>query len=139
MKIHQYSMLCAPILSQEAACEALENGDASVARMREQYQRRRDYFVRRLNEMGLACHVPGGTFYAFPSVAGTGLTEDQFALHLLKSQKVAVVPGTAFGADGKGFVRCCFATDYDLLIAAAGRIERFLADSGSSSCQNPEL
>src|SRR5690606_33970542 len=106
----QYSMLCAPILSQEAAFEALERGSDSVARMREQYHRRRDYFVRRLNEMGLTCHLPGGTFYAFPSVGSTGFTEKEFAVELLKSKGVAVVPGSAFGADGKGFVRCCFAT-----------------------------
>ncbi|MEX2381341.1 MAG: aminotransferase class I/II-fold pyridoxal phosphate-dependent enzyme, partial [Opitutales bacterium] len=126
MKIHQYSMLCAPILSQEAACEALERGEESVGKMREQYHRRRDYFVRRLNEMGLTCHLPGGTFYAFPSVARTGLTEKEFAFNLLKSQKVAVVPGSAFGANGEGFVRCCFATSYDLLIEAADRMEIFL-------------
>lgn len=126
MKIHQYSMLCAPILSQEAACEALEHGEDSVARMREQYHRRRDYFVRRLNEMGLRCHLPGGTFYAFPSVRERGWTEQDFAVELLKSKKVAVVPGTAFGADGEGFVRCCFATSYELLIEAADRMETFV-------------
>lgn len=126
MKIHQYSMLCAPILSQEAACEALEHGEESVARMREQYHRRRDFFVRRLNEMGLPCHLPGGTFYAFPSVEGTGFSEKNFAVELLKTTKVAVVPGTAFGAGGQGFVRCCFATSYDLLIEAADRMENFL-------------
>lgn len=126
MKIHQYSMLCAPILSQEAAFEALERGEESVARMREQYHRRRDFFVRRLNEMGLPCHVPGGTFYAFPSVQETRFTEKEFAVELLKSQSVAVVPGTAFGVHGEGFVRCCFATGYDLLIEAADRMETFL-------------
>jgi aminotransferase len=132
MKIHQYSMLCAPILSQEAATEALQHGEESVVRMREQYHRRRDFFVRRLNEMGLPCHLPGGTFYAFPSIRQTGLTEQEFAVNLLKSQKVAVVPGTAFGADGEGFVRCCFATGYDLLIEAADRMESFLKTSAIS-------
>lgn len=132
MKIHQYSMLCAPILSQEAAWEALERGADSVARMREQYHRRRDFFVRRLNEMGLACHLPGGTFYAFPSVASTGLSEKEFAVELLKSQSVAVVPGTAFGVDGQGFVRCCFATGYELLIEAADRMETFLKSATPS-------
>ncbi|HLS28041.1 MAG TPA: aminotransferase class I/II-fold pyridoxal phosphate-dependent enzyme [Opitutales bacterium] len=126
MKIHQYSMLCAPILSQEAALEALERGEPSVKKMRDQYHRRRDFFVRRLNEMGLDCHLPGGTFYAFPSVARTGLTENEFAVNLLKEEKVAVVPGRAFGPSGEKFVRCCFATDYNLLIDSANRIERFL-------------
>lgn len=132
MKIHQYSMLCAPILSQEAAIEALEHGEESVARMREQYHRRRDFFVRRLNEMGLPCHLPGGTFYAFPSVRETGLTEKEFAVNLLNSQKVAVVPGSAFGPDGDGFVRCCFATSYDLLMEAADRMEACLNNSKNS-------
>jgi aminotransferase len=126
MKIHQYSMLCAPILSQEAAHEALERGHESMLRMREQYHRRRDFIVRRLNEIGLSCHSPGGTFYAFPSVRQTGLSEKDFAVNLLKTERVAVVPGTAFGASGEGFVRCCFATSYDLLIEAMDRMERFV-------------
>lgn len=126
MKIHQYSMLCAPILSQEAATEALERGHESMLRMREQYHRRRDFVIRRLNEMGLACHLPGGTFYAFPCIRQTGLGEKDFAVNLLKSERVAVVPGTAFGESGSGFVRCCFATGYDLLIEAMDRMERFV-------------
>lgn len=132
MKIHQYSMLCAPILSQEAACEALERGADSVARMKEQYAKRRDYLVRRFNEIGLPCAAPGGAFYAFPSVAGAGMSERDFAVELLRAERVAVVPGTAFGPGGTGFVRACFATSYELLIDAAGRIERFLNSTGGA-------
>lgn len=126
MKIHQYSMLCAPILSQEAACEALNHGEESVERMREQYCRRRDFIVRRFNEMGLRCHSPMGSFYAFPSVEGTGYSERDFSLALLETKNVAVVPGTAFGKYGKGFVRACFATAYDQLVEATNRMEDFL-------------
>ena len=126
MKVHQYSMLCAPILSQEAAIEALARGDDGVKSMREQYHRRRDLVVRRLNEAGLKCRAPGGAFYVFPSVASTGLGERDFAYGLLDAQKVAVVPGTAFGENGKGFVRASFATGYDQLVEACDRIERFV-------------
>jgi len=126
MKVHQYSMLCAPILSQEAAVEALEHGADGMKSMREQYHRRRDLVVRRFREAGLACHSPGGAFYAFPSIKKTGLSERDFAYGLLEKHKVAVVPGTAFGPDGTGFVRASFATGYDQLIEACDRIERFV-------------
>ncbi len=126
MKVHQYSMMCAPILSQEAAIEALNNGEDSVQRMFQQYLRRRDYIVRRFNEIGLTCHVPEGTFYAFPNVQSTGLSEIDFSHRLLYDQKVAVVPGTAFGEDGKGHVRASFSSSYEHLIEAAERIERFV-------------
>ena len=126
MKVHQYSMMCAPILSQEAAIEALNNGEDSVQRMFEQYLRRRDYIVRRFNEVGLTCHVPEGTFYAFPNVQSTGLSEIDFSHRLLHDQKVAVVPGTAFGEEGKGHVRASFSSSYEHLIEAAERIERFV-------------
>jgi len=122
MKVHQYSMLCAPILSQEAAVEALARGEEGVKEMREQYHRRRDLIVRRLNAAGLSCRAPGGAFYVFPSVASTGLGERDFAYGLLKAQSVAVVPGTAFGEGGKGFVRASFATGYDQLVEACDRI-----------------
>lgn len=124
--VHQYGMLCAPIVSQEAALEALRHGQEAVESMRQQYLRRRDYIVRRFNEIGLPCHLPKGTFYAFPDIRSTGLSEEQFCHRLLKEQKVAVVPGTAFGPSGKGFVRASFATGYDLLIEAVSRIEQFL-------------
>ncbi|MDR2675378.1 MAG: aminotransferase class I/II-fold pyridoxal phosphate-dependent enzyme [Opitutaceae bacterium] len=126
MKVHQYSMMCASIIAQEGALEALQHGWDNVCRMREQYHRRRDLIVRRLNEAGLACHSPRGSFYAFPDVAVTGLTEKEFATGLLEQEKVAVVPGTAFGAGGAGHVRACFATAYDQIIEACDRIERFV-------------
>lgn len=124
MKVHQYSMMCASIIAQEAAREALEHGADSMQKMREQYHRRRDFIVRRFNAIGLECHLPRGSFYAFPHVAGTGLSEQDFAVSLLKAEHVAVVPGTAFGPNGAGFVRACFATSYELLIEACDRIER---------------
>ncbi len=127
MKVHQYSMMCASIISQEAALEALTRGWDNVCRMREQYHRRRDLVVRRFNEIGLTCHSPRGSFYAFPDVTGTGLDEKQFAVELLAAEKVAVVPGQAFGANGAGHVRACFATSYEQLIEACNRIERFVA------------
>ena len=126
MKVHQYSMLCASIIAQEAALEALLRGWDDVLRMREQYHRRRDLIVRRFNEIGLKCHSPRGSIYAFPDVTATGLSEKDFATNLLTSQKVAVVPGIAFGENGKGHVRACFATSYEQLIVACDRIERFV-------------
>ncbi len=127
MKVHQYSMLCASIIAQEAALEALLRGWDSVLKMREQYHRRRDLIVRRFNEIGLKCHSPRGSFYAFPDVSSTGLTEKDFATGLLTQEKVAVVPGIAFGDNGKGHVRACFATSYEQLIVASDRMERFVA------------
>lgn len=126
MKVHQYAMMCAPILSQEAAIEALRNGGESVARMKEQYHQRRDFFVGRLNSMGLECHLPKGAFYAFPSVASTGLSAMDFCHGLLQAEKVAVVPGTAFGSSGAGFIRASFSTSYQRLLDACERMERFL-------------
>ncbi|MEI8090129.1 MAG: aminotransferase class I/II-fold pyridoxal phosphate-dependent enzyme [Opitutaceae bacterium] len=126
MKVHQYTMLCASIIAQEAALEALTRGWDSVLKMREQYHRRRDLVVRRFNEIGLKCHLPRGSFYAFPSVATTGRTEKDFASGLLLEHKVAVVPGSAFGENGIGHVRACFATSYEQLIVACDRIERFV-------------
>ena len=124
MKVHQYSMMCASILSQEAAIEALLRGEDAMKSMRDQYHRRRDFIVRRFNEIGLKCHLPRGSFYAFPEVSGTGLSEKDFAVSLLQAEKVAMVPGTAFGANGSGFCRACFATSYEQLIEASNRIER---------------
>jgi aminotransferase len=124
MKVHQYSMLCASIISQEAAIEALVRGEDGMKKMRDQYHRRRDFIVRRFNEIGLKCHLPRGSFYAFPDVSVTGLNEKDFAVSLLQAEKVAMVPGTAFGENGKGFCRACFATSYEQLIEAGVRIER---------------
>ncbi|MGA2016661.1 MAG: aminotransferase class I/II-fold pyridoxal phosphate-dependent enzyme [Opitutaceae bacterium] len=137
MKVHQYSMLCAPILSQEAAVEALARGEDGVKSMREQYQRRRDLVVRRLRAAGLDCRAPGGAFYVFPSVASTGLSDHDFAYGLLESQGVAVVPGAAFGENGRGFVRASFATGYDQLVEACDRIERFVNTPAPCSAPSP--
>ena len=126
MKIHQYCMMCAPILSQEAAVEALKNGTDDVMQMREQYQKRRDFIVRRFNEMGMTCHLPRGSFYAFPSVHAFGLNEVDFCHRLLREAEVAIVPGTAFGAHGENHVRASFSTSYEKLIQATDRIEVFV-------------
>lgn len=126
MKIHQYSMLCASIISQEAALEALKNGEPDTVEMREHYRLRRNYIVNALNNMGLTCHLPRGSFYAFPCIQSTGLTSKEFAVKLLEQEKVACVPGGAFGASGEGFLRCCFATAFDQIEIAAERMARFV-------------
>jgi aminotransferase len=126
MKIHQYSMLCAPILSQEAALEALKNGQPALARMKEAYQDRRDLIVERFNSIGLDCHLPKGSFYAFPSIQSVGLESIDFCKGLLQKQEVAVVPGTAFGPSGAGFVRASFSTSYERIIEACDRIRKFV-------------
>ena len=127
MKIHQYSMLCASIISQEAAIEALLSGEPDTIAMREQYQLRRNLIVKAFNAMGLTCHLPRGSFYAFPCIRSTGLTSKEFAVRLLKEEKVACVPGGAFGPSGEGFLRCCFATALDQIEAATERMARFVA------------
>jgi aminotransferase len=126
MKIHQYSMLCAPIMSQNAAIEALENGQPAMIEMRNSYHQRRDFLVRRLNEIGLDCHLPGGAFYVFPDIRKTGLTSKEFAFGLLEQENVACVPGGAFGPSGEGFLRCCYATAFDDIRIATDKIERFV-------------
>ncbi|HAB18182.1 MAG TPA: pyridoxal phosphate-dependent aminotransferase [Verrucomicrobiales bacterium] len=126
MKVHQYSMLCASIIAQEAAIEALERGGSATAEMRDQYRLRRNFIVNALNEIGLPCHLPRGSFYAFPSIARLGLSARDFALGLLKEEKVACVPGGAFGASGEQFVRCCFATAFDQIEVAMERMGRFV-------------
>jgi aminotransferase len=125
MKVHQYSMLCAPITAQIAAVEALENGAGPVEKMRKAYWHRRNLVVSELNAAGLSCFQPGGAFYAFPEIRSTGLSSREFAQRLLEEEKVAVVPGTAFGTAGEGFVRCCYATDDQNLATALGRIKAF--------------
>ena len=126
MKIHQYSMLCAPILSQEAALEALKNGQPALASMKEAYQVRRDLIVDRFNRIGLDCHLPKGSFYAFPSIQSVGLESIDFCKRLLQTQEVAVVPGAAFGPSGAGFVRASFSTSYERIIEACDRIGKFV-------------
>jgi aminotransferase len=126
MRIHQYSMLCASIISQEAAIEAIQHGKADAESMRDQYMMRRNFIVKALNDMGLTCHMPRGSFYAFPSIQSTGLSSKEFAVKLLETEKVACVPGTAFGLSGEGFVRCCFATSLDKIEEATKRMARFV-------------
>ncbi|MBR6020996.1 MAG: aminotransferase class I/II-fold pyridoxal phosphate-dependent enzyme [Kiritimatiellae bacterium] len=127
MKLHQYSIMCAPTTGQRAAAEALENGDAAVESMVAEYNRRRNYLVASFREMGLDCHTPAGAFYAFPSVAGTGLGSEEFALRLLEEKGVAAVPGDAFGACGEGFLRCAYATGMGALREAMSRMAEFVA------------
>src|SRR4051812_8192141 len=113
MRIHQYSMLCASIISQEAALEAILRGEADTIEMRDHYRTRRNYIVNAFNSMGLTCHLPRGSFYAFPSIKSTRLNSKEFALGLLQQHQVACVPGSAFGPSGEGYLRCCFATALD--------------------------
>ena len=126
MKIHQYSMLCASIISQEAALEAIVAGEPDTLEMRDQYRLRRNYIVNALNGMGLQCHLPRGSFYAFPNITSTGLGSKDFAVRLLQEEKVACVPGGAFGPSGEGFVRCCFATALEQIQVACERMSRFV-------------
>jgi aminotransferase len=126
MKIHQYSMLCASIISQEAALEAILHGEPDTLRMRDQYRTRRNFIVSAFNAMGLACHLPRGSFYAFPSIQSTRLNSKEFALALLQQHQVACVPGSAFGPSGEGYLRCCFATALDQIQIATDRMARFV-------------
>ena len=126
MRIHHYSMLCASIISQEAALEAIQHGEADTGAMRDQYRLRRNYIVKSLNDIGLQCHLPRGSFYAFPSIRSTGLTSKEFAVRFLEQEKVACVPGSAFGASGEGFLRCCFATSLPQIETAMERMNRFV-------------
>ena len=126
MKVHQYGALCAPITSQAAAIEALENGAPAVEEMRVEYDRRRQFMVKSLNEIGLPTADPGGGFYVFPDIRATGLTSKAFATRLLDAENVAAVPGTAFGDAGEGFLRCCYATSFEELREAMVRIGRFV-------------
>ena len=127
MKAHQYALMCAPIVSQEAAVEALVNGKSSMEKMRDQYHRRRDFIVGRFNEMGMKCHLPKGTFYAFPRVPDVGMSSMEFAKYILENARVAVVPGSAFGESGEGFLRASFSTSYENLVKAADRMEAAIA------------
>ena len=126
MKIHQYGIMSAPTLSQAAGVEAMNRGDKDVARMRREYRRRRDYLVPALNAIGLRTVMPKGAFYVFSDVSSTGLSDEDFALRLLKEHQVACVPGSAFGASGAGFVRMSYATSMEKIRVAVGRIGRML-------------
>jgi aminotransferase len=126
MKIHQYSMLCASIIAQEAAEEALKHGHNDMLMMKKEYKTRRNFIVKSLNDMGLPCHKPNGAFYVFPNISKTGMDSMEFAQRLLKEQNVAVVPGTAFGDSGKGFVRCSYATSMDGIKKAMKKMKIFV-------------
>ena len=126
LKIHQFAIMCAPTTSQYAAVSALRNGDEDVEMMRESYNQRRRYLVNALREMGLECFEPYGAFYVFPSIKKFGMTSDEFAVRLLNAEKVAVVPGTAFGDSGEGFLRLSYAYSLESLKVALDRIRRFV-------------
>ena len=125
-KIHQYAIMCAPTTSQYAAVEALRNGDEAVAAMREEYDMRRRLIVNGFNKLGLSCREPKGAFYAFPCIRSTGMSSEEFCEKLLCTEKVAVVPGTAFGESGEGFVRASYCYSTEHILEALKRIERFL-------------
>ena len=126
LKIHQFAIMCAPTNSQYAAVEAMRNGDADVAMMREQYNQRRRFLMHEFERMGLQCFEPFGAFYIFPSIKEFGMSSDEFATRLLREEKVAVVPGTAFGDCGEGFLRISYAYSLDNLKVAIGRLEKFI-------------
>ena len=126
-KIHQYAIMCAPTTSQYAAVEALRNGDEDVAMMRESYDQRRRFLMNAFQEMGLSCFEPYGAFYTFPSIKEFGMSSDEFATRFLEEEKVAVVPGTAFGACGEGFLRISYAYSLEQLKEALGRLSHFVA------------
>ena len=125
-KLHQYCIMCAPTTSQYAAVEALRHGDNDVADMREAYNERRRFLLHEFKRLGLKCFEPYGAFYVFPSIKEFGMTSDDFCTSLLKAKKVAVVPGTAFGDSGEGFVRISYAYSIDSLKEALGRIEEYI-------------
>lgn len=126
LKLHQYSLMCAPTMAQYGALEALKSGMDDIERMKQSYKQRRNFIVKSFSEIGLPCHTPGGAFYAFPSVEETGLSSEQFAEKLLMAERVAVVPGHVFGEGGAGHIRCSYATSMDNLEQSVERIDRFL-------------
>lgn len=126
LKIHQFAIMCAPTNSQYAAIEALRNGDEDVLQMKEEYNKRRNFMLTRLRGMGLQCFEPFGAFYIFPNIAKFGLTSDAFATRFLREEKVAVVPGTAFGTSGEGFLRMSYASSLKNLKTAMDRLEHFI-------------
>ncbi len=126
LKLHQFGIMCAPTTSQYAAVEAMKNGDRDIEMMRDEYDGRRRYLVEGLNRIGLPCHEPKGAFYVFPDLRPTGLSSDEFCERLLREQRVAIIPGTAFGPGGEGFARCCYAVSMKDLAEALSRIDYFL-------------
>jgi len=129
-RVHQYTIMCAPTVAQYAALAALKEGEPFVEEMRREYDRRRRLIVSGLNEIGLTCVEPKGAFYAFPSIAVTGMDENTFAEKLLQEEHVAVIPGNAFGPSGKGYVRCSYATAYEKIEEALERMRRFVRRHG---------
>ena len=127
MRVHQYAILCANTMAQDAAIEALESGDNDVAMMRKEYEARRNFIVRSFNDLGLPCFTPLGAFYVFPDIRSTGLTSREFSMGLLEKKKVACVPGPAFGASGEGHVRCSYATSLEKIKIAMARVAEFVA------------
>ena len=126
MKVHQYTMMCAPVQGQMAAIEALRSGDGPVEEMRQEYDRRRHMMVQGFNRLGLNCLEPNGAFYTFPSIKGLDMTSMEFAERLLQEERVALVPGSAFGPSGEGHVRCCYAVSSQEIEEALVRIGRFV-------------
>ncbi|MEK9163213.1 MAG: aminotransferase class I/II-fold pyridoxal phosphate-dependent enzyme [Chloroflexota bacterium] len=129
-KIHQYTIMSAPTTAQRAAMEALVSGDDHVKKMVNEYDRRRKLIVSGFNQLGLDCFEPKGAFYTFPSIARSGMNENEFCEKLLQEEQVAVIPGSAFGESGKGFVRACYATSYEKIEQALSRIEKFMRRHG---------
>ncbi len=128
MKIHQYSMLCASSVGQSAAIAALQDGRGEMLKMKKEYMQRRNVIVKRLNEMGLTCVMPEGAFYAFPNITSTGISSKEFCTRLLQEKRVAVVPGTAFGPSGEGYVRCAYAAGMDEIETAMTRMAEFVQE-----------
>jgi aminotransferase len=126
VKLHQYGIMSAPTMSQYAAIEAMKNGDGDIETMREEYDGRRRFLLDGFRSMGLECFEPKGAFYMFPSIQSTGMTSDEFCTEFLKAEQVAVIPGSAFGPGGEGFVRCCYAASMHDLAEALKRMERFI-------------
>ena len=127
VKIHQFAIMCAPTTSQYAAIEALKNGDDDVTMMREQYNHRRRYLLNEFERIGLPCFEPYGAFYVFPSIKKFGMSSEEFCTRLLKEEKLAVVPGTAFGDCGEGYIRISYAYSVENLKAAMERLENFIS------------
>lgn len=128
MKLHQYAIMSAPTTGQKAAAEALERGDAAVAEMLAEYNRRRNYLIASFAEMGVPCHTPAGAFYAFPYIGDLGISSEDFAMRFLEEHNVAVVPGDAFGQCGAGFLRCAYATGMDNIREAMSRMATFVTN-----------
>ena len=127
IKIHQFAIMCAPTVSQYAAVEALRNGDEDVKMMRTSYDQRRKFLMHEFERMGIPCFEPQGAFYIFPNISKFGLSSEEFATRLLKEEKVAIVPGSAFGECGEGFLRVSYAYSLKQLKEALGRIEKFIS------------